>query len=293
MKTNIQGLVKSLDLKQTQGMMPLFEAISNAMDAIADTDRGLNAGKIDIHLIRRTDLGSKPDELSLINSVTVMDDGIGFTDENLKSFEEAYTQAKVKLGGKGVGRFTYLKVFNQIQVESNFLDSAGDVTSRKFSFSIENEVSEVVDTPAPDGAKTGTVVSLAELDPSYVPAWPRDAQAIAQRVVSHFLIRFAGRSAPEVLLHDSGIAPINLLKLFDDIVLPNIQAVDFSVGEHHFHLQVLRQKGSRDAHEISYCARAREVFQSALKKLLPELPQTFLETDTTHHTSHTKSAGHR
>ena len=284
MKTNIQGLVKSLDLKQAQGMMPLFEAISNAMDAIAEVGNGLNAGNIDIRLIRRTDLGSKSDELPLINSVTVTDDGVGFTDENLKSFEEAYTQAKVKLGGKGVGRFTYLKVFNQIQVESNFRDSIGRVTSRKFSFSIENEVGDVVNTTAPEGAKTGTVVSLAELDSPYVAAWPRDAQAVAQRVVSHFLIRFAGRSAPEVRLHDSGIAPINLLKLFEDTVLPNIQAVDFSVGEHHFHLQVLRQKGSRDAHEISYCARAREVFHGALKKLLPELPQTFLETDSTHYT---------
>ena len=264
--------------------MPLDEAISNAMDAIAESGNGLNAGNIDIHLIRRTDLGSKPDELPLINSVTVADDGIGFTDENLKSFEEAYTQAKVKLGGKGVGRFTYLKVFNKIQVESNFRNPAGGVTSRKFSFSIENEVGDVVNATAPEGAKTGTVVSLAELDSSYMAAWPRDAQAVAQRVVSHFLIRFAGRSAPEIQLHDSGIAPINLLKLFDDTVLPNIQAVDFSVGEHHFHLQVLRQKGSREAHEISYCARAREVCQGALKKLLPELPQTFLETDATHYT---------
>jgi hypothetical protein len=284
MKTNIQGLVKSLDLKQTQGMMPLFEAISNAMDAIAEAGNGLNAGNIDIHLTRRTDLGSKPDELSLINSVTVTDDGVGFTDENLKSFEEAYTQAKVKLGGKGVGRFTYLKVFNKTHIESNFRDSVGSIISRKFSFSIEDEVCDVVNTPTPDGAKTGTVLSLAELDSSYVAAWPRDAQAVAQRVVSHFLIRFAGRSAPKMLLHDSGIASINLLKVFDDTVLPNIQPVDFSVGEHHFHLQILRQKGSRDAHEISYCAQAREVFQCALKKLLPELPQTFLETDATNYT---------
>jgi hypothetical protein len=284
MKTNIQGLVKSLDLKQAQGMMPLFESISNAMDAIDEAGNGLTAGNIDIHLIRRTDLGSKSDELPMINSVTVTDDGVGFTDENLKSFEEAYTQAKVKLGGKGVGRFTYLKVFKQIQVESKFRDSASNVTSRKFNFSIDNEVGDVVTTAAPKGEKTGTVVFLTELDPSYAMAWPRDAQAVAQRVVTHFLIRFAGRSAPVVQLHDSGIAPINLLKLFDETVLPNIQAVDFSVGRNHFHLQVLRQKGSRDAHEISYCARAREVFQGALKKLIPELPQTFLEADATHYT---------
>ena len=284
MKTNIQGLVKSLDLKQAQGMMPLFEAISNSMDAIAEGGKGLNAGNIDIHLIRLADLGSKSDEMPLIDSVTVTDDGIGFTDANLKSFEEAYTQTKVHLGGKGVGRFTYLKVFNQIQIESNYRDSAGGITSRKFSFSIDNEVGDVVNTPAHKGAKIGTVLSLSGLDSSYLAGWHRDAQAVAQRVVSHFLIRFAGRSAPEIRLHDTGIAPINLLKLFDDTVLPNIQAVDFSVGEHHFHLQVLRQRGSRDTHEISYFARAREVFQGTIKKLLPELPQAFLDTDTTHYT---------
>ena len=117
MKTNIQGLVRSLDLKQHQGMMPLFEAVSNAMDAVEETKRGLNIGNIDIRLARKSDLASKSDELPLLDGITISDDGIGFTDANLKSFEEAYTQAKVTIGGKGVGRFTYLKVFNQVQVK--------------------------------------------------------------------------------------------------------------------------------------------------------------------------------
>ena len=36
MQTNIKGLVRTLDLRHAQGMMPLFEAVSNAMDAVAD-----------------------------------------------------------------------------------------------------------------------------------------------------------------------------------------------------------------------------------------------------------------
>lgn len=284
MKTNIQGLVKSLDLKQTQGMMPLFEAISNAMDAIAETERGLNVGNIDIHLVRKPDLASKSDELPLLDGLTISDDGVGFTDENLKSFEEAYTQAKVKVGGKGVGRFTYLKVFNQVQVKSNFKESSGNIISRAFNFSIDSEVGDVTNIIAPSNVKTGTTISLSELNSSYLPAWPRDPQSIAQRIVAHFLIRFAGRSAPQIQLHDAGIEPISLTKLFKETVLSNIQEVDFSVGSNQFHLQVLRQKGSKDAHEISYCALAREVFPVSLKKLLPELPQTFLNTDGSYYT---------
>lgn len=284
MKTNIQGLVRSLDLKQTQGMMPLFEAISNAMDAIAETGRGLASGKIDIYLIRKTDLASKSDESHLLNGLKISDDGIGFTDENLKSFEEAYTQAKVKVGGKGVGRFTYLKVFNQVQVSSNFKEQSGNTISRIFNFSIDNEVGDIKNTSAPANTTAGTVVSLTELNPSYLPAWPRDPNSIAQRIVAHFLIRFAGRSAPQMQLHDEGIQPLNLTKLFEETVLSNIQEVDFSVGANQFNLQVLRQKGSKDTHEISYCALAREVFQVALKRLLPELPQTFLNADGSYYT---------
>jgi Histidine kinase-, DNA gyrase B-, and HSP90-like ATPase len=170
MKTNIQGLVKSLDLKQGQGMMPLYEAVSNAMDAIVETGRGLNVGNIDIHLIRKPDLVSNSDELPLLNGVTIVDDGVGFTDENLKFFEEAYTQAKVKVGGKGVGRFTYLKVFNQVQIKSKFKDNSGDVFSREFNFSIDNEVGDVVNIKASADAKIGTLVSLTELNPSYLIA---------------------------------------------------------------------------------------------------------------------------
>lgn len=36
MLTNIQGLVDRLDLAPPKGLMPLFEALSNAMDAIEE-----------------------------------------------------------------------------------------------------------------------------------------------------------------------------------------------------------------------------------------------------------------
>lgn len=41
--------------------------------------------------------------------MVISDDGVGFNDGNLASFKEAHTLSKVKVGGKGVGRFTFLK----------------------------------------------------------------------------------------------------------------------------------------------------------------------------------------
>ena len=59
MQTNIKGLVRTLDLRHAHGMMPLFEAVSNAMDAVADKGNGLTNGRISIHLIRSNDLAAQ------------------------------------------------------------------------------------------------------------------------------------------------------------------------------------------------------------------------------------------
>jgi hypothetical protein len=121
MLTNIQGLVERLDLGPSRGMMPLFEAMSNSIEAIGERGIGMSNGEIRIRLIYNQDLASQGgDTTTLIDGFEIIDNGIGFDDAQLKSFEEAYTRAKVKLGGKGVGRFTYLKVFSEVSVSSVF-----------------------------------------------------------------------------------------------------------------------------------------------------------------------------
>jgi len=80
MLTNIRGLINTLQLGQSQGMIPLFEAISNAIDAIGDSNIGASAGRIDINLKRKEDLAANgSDELQPIDGFTVTDNGVGFT----------------------------------------------------------------------------------------------------------------------------------------------------------------------------------------------------------------------
>lgn len=283
MQTNIQGLVKSLDLKHNQGMMPLFEAVSNAMDAIADSGNGLTQGRIDIRLSRRNDLAAQSsNELQPIDGFSVEDDGVGFDDVHLESFREAYTQAKVKTGGKGVGRFTYLKVFRSVGIKSTFRIADGELKTRHFQFSIESEVSGLIFENAASNQSLGTLVTLSGIDPSYSTAWAREAEIIGQRLVAHFLIRFAARSCPAIFLHDADAAPIDLHQLFNATILPDIQEIPFTVSSHPFNMQVLRYKVNQ-AHELNYCAAGRKVSGSTLRKLLPELPQTFLDGDGNHY----------
>jgi hypothetical protein len=100
-------------------MMPLFEAISNSMDSIEQKRRGVTKGHIRIQLVSRADLVQQSEDYSLaVDGFDVVDDGVGFTPENLASFGEAYTLSKATTGGKGVGRFTFLKVFRRTTIDS-------------------------------------------------------------------------------------------------------------------------------------------------------------------------------
>ncbi|WP_204349689.1 hypothetical protein, partial [Serratia marcescens] len=57
----------------------------------------------------------------------------------------------------------------------------------------------------------------------YKGGWPNDPEIIAERVIAHFLIRFAARSCPPMILESGNHAPIDLHKLFESTVLTHIQ----------------------------------------------------------------------
>src|SRR4051812_24852666 len=58
MLANIRGLVERLELAGARGLMPLYEGISNAIDAIEETGRGtgVRAGTILVRLLEHGDL---------------------------------------------------------------------------------------------------------------------------------------------------------------------------------------------------------------------------------------------
>lgn len=276
MDANIRGLVDRLDLAPSRGIMPLFEAISNAIDAIEETKRGYSHGRISIRLIARHDLAQQGgDESLVIDGFDIIDDGVGFTDANMKSFGEAYTLSKVKVGGKGVGRFTFLKVFSMVNVSSVY-EKAGQRLSRSFQFSIDKEL-EGMDRVEKTTASAGTKLSVRGLADKYRSAWPQDPHVIANRIIAHFLIRFAARSCPPMMLEAPGITAIDLHKLFHSCVEPHIDEKSFDVSEHTFAIQAFRNRDGRARHEYHLCANGREVTSGKLRDLLPELPDRLLD----------------
>ncbi len=278
MLANIKGLVDRLELSQAKAMMPLFEAISNAIDAIEEHGDGFTGHSIRIRLVATHDLAHQGgDEVLIFDGFDISDDGIGFDDRNLASFQEAHTLSKVKVGGKGVGRFTFLKVFSNVHIRSVFQRKA-ETLLREFDFSVADEL-KGADKVTQVNEVRGTALSMRGMDGKFKGGWPHDPAIIAERVLAHFLIRFAARSCPPMTLESPGLAPIDLHKLFETTVLNHIEERFFDVSGHTFALQAYRHRDGRSRHDLHLCANGREVTTNKLRDLLPELPEKLLDAD--------------
>jgi hypothetical protein len=200
---DLAGRVRNLSLPASaaNSLIPLFEAISNALHAV-ETRFGENspeAGEIDIEILR-----SGEEEEPAIVGFLVRDNGIGLTDDNMKSFRTSDSPYKMSKGGKGVGRLTWLKTFGNCEVRSWF--SRDDKSlQRSFSFSLrqENPITKHSVTSAPVGFKLGTEVRLAPFLNPYDAHCPKRAATIAAKIVGHFLSYFAVGKLPRLSLIDS------------------------------------------------------------------------------------------
>jgi len=105
MKVNLLRAIKSIT-DEIAFLQPLYEAIVNAFQA--------GATEIDIDF--------EKDELNYIIGYTVKDNGEGFTDKNIDSFLELWSDHKLKIGGLGSGRILCLKVFYNVIIESQTKD---------------------------------------------------------------------------------------------------------------------------------------------------------------------------
>jgi hypothetical protein len=110
MIVNFEGLVSHIYKDVTVNDV-LKEAIMNSIHA--------NATTIDIDLQYEyeknlVDKGS----LGKLLKIIIKDNGDGFTEENINSFLEIYTKHKINIGGKGIGRISYLRLANIVKIIS-------------------------------------------------------------------------------------------------------------------------------------------------------------------------------
>lgn len=89
------------------------EALTNSIHA------GSKQISVDLHFSeKQQELTPANEERRVLETITIVDDGEGFTPENLNFFDEVCTGHKDSIGGKGVGRLAFLKYAKSVKIRS-------------------------------------------------------------------------------------------------------------------------------------------------------------------------------
>ena len=269
MEVSVIGRVNNLNLPLTKGILPVFEAVINSIQSCID----LTDNKIELHILRNSGQQELIDDEALLPDITgfmIVDNGPGFTEDNYLSFTTSDSTKKVEIGGKGVGRFLWLKAFEGADIESTYREN-GRTFHRHFSFimkgngidnhSIEDLIEKSLET----------VVVLERLKGKYLKYMPKKVSSIAQRLFDYCLSYYISGKEPNVyVIDDYSGESISLLGIYKSQIVGNANELPFMIGDANFKLTLIRYPTSSETtHKIVYCAHMREVKSENLADQIP------------------------
>jgi len=277
LKGEIKGVVALLKDFKTEALLPVFEAVINSIQAINERFNGnMASGQIKV-IVHRTLQQDLPLEDSAtrkepeIVSFEIIDNGIGFNDKNLDSFKTVGSSYKEAQGGKGIGRFTWLKAFDRVEITSVFLGDNNQAFKREICLSLKGLT---VSDPRVVEAKPETTVKLLGFKKKYQSCASacRTSTKIAQRIMEHCLFYFIAGKNPQITLEDNrpdGSSPeINLQDNYDEIK-EFITRDNLDISQKKFTLYHIKLYGYRATmHNIVLCANERDVQTIPMGKLL-------------------------
>ena len=195
------GRIRNFTLKKKDALLPLFETIVNSLQAIEDAGKASSEGLIEVKLNRLPVLDENMSR-GEITGFTVTDNGIGFDNINFESFLTSDSQLKGDRGGKGIGRFCWLKVFGDVSVDSTYREGE-DLYRRQFLFSLG---STSIDDSVTDAVQkdTGTRIELRHVKREYLGYIPATGREIAERVMQHCLVYLLSKTCPTIIVDDEG-----------------------------------------------------------------------------------------
>lgn len=287
-----QGLTQQI--KCSNYLMPLFEAIVNAIQSIQINK--IKNGKIDIYIERDNDvqltLSSKfSSKIQPIKNIFITDNGIGFNDENLQHFRQVFTTHKQKYGCKGIGRVLWLKAFTEVKISSIYKKDS-QYWDRSFIYKLPNGiVKKSYKHSVSSLKKLSTCIKLLGLKNEYTNNSKQKIETIAQRIIEHCFEYFVGKNLmPQITLSgydDSRTQKeikICLNEYFKELYENNIKTEIITIKNNDFTLKHVKLFNSNEIsnHKLYYCANERAVKNELLKNItgLANLENKILDTTT-------------
>lgn len=253
----------------------LFEAITNAVHA--------KATKITCKL-NSTDIPANDEGVEIINkkvdTIIISDNGEGLNNDNYDSFCKYRTEHKKKLGCKGVGRFVFLKVYENVNYKSELKTEQEE---RTFKFHLDFETEDIKIAPRKVD-KNLTEISFSRLTPSYIDYDKHldrrielDLDAIRNKVLLHLIptlfffkkekanieIEFIDSTTSNSVFITNKDVPDFFEKKFE---VTNKENAKFDFTLHH---RIEKEQGNLNAF---YCANNRSVCEFSEKDFKMSLP---------------------
>lgn len=283
---NILRLIGNIKDRKVNAYTPIIESVVNAIQSIEK--HSVADGKVSIRVFRtsqRDMLDAKPK----ITSIEIEDNGAGFTEENKKHFDTLYTDHKMALGGKGFGRFTGLKFFTDVRVDSVFIQNA-KLQRRRFKMGKHDSI--IVDEQISDLAEETHHKTVIRLDGIKKDFPTDDLATIAKTLVIKLLPYLITKDyvCPEIVISESDDgSPIRLndyLGHASDIVEVTPDAATFELlrmqdQPETFDVRVFKIYGAGNSKSrISLVAHKREVTSEVVHKYIPEFLDEFYDNQT-------------
>ena len=272
MQIDIKGKINEKKLAFSNTLLPLFEAVVNSIQAIEE-DVSTKPGIIRINIVRSEQEPinfGRSEILPEIADFHVEDNGVGFNEKNFESFNYAHSTYKFGKGGKGIGRFTWLRAFGRAEIESHFFENQ-NWHIRRFNFEptrsgIEKHTIQIIEeTP-----QRQTIVRLRNLKEEYRKWCNNNPEDIALKIIEHCFIYFINKQCPRIIIRDLG-NEIVVNDLFTKFTNGQVKTKEVKIRDNVFKLSLVKLYSSKLDNKIHYCANTREVLDDKISIDIPEL----------------------
>lgn len=278
--SNLEGRLRNTHLSKTDAMVPLFEAVVNAIQSLEDTIASgdfeptitINVNRVpQQHLPGFADKSGRPVQEKIIG-FEIIDNGIGFNEKNYDSFRTLDTMLKGGMGCKGIGRLTWLKVFDGVEISSVFINNENRIAKRKFKCDekkwIHAEEVEFVES----GVAAETRILLRGLKDAYLDYMPKTGDTIALRILEHCLWYYLRDTPPPRIILNDGSQTIDFDAVFDLRRKSTTMREAIQIQGQEFTLSHIKiTSGQKTAPIVGLCANSRLVKEVPLVGRVPGL----------------------
>lgn len=256
----VRNIVEQVDLTSDDVLLPLLECVVNSVISLQQSEKPSEEKKIQIQIER----GDYPQNLNFekiktISSFKVIDNGVGFTSKNYRSFETPFSQINKDFGCKGIGRFTVLAAFDEYYVKSSYIEN-GQWFLREFRFTSENEI-EPIALAEFEAGDFKTIVEIKNCNsPNILERSALSIKQVAEAIMQHCLIYYLSGTLPRIEIIDEESKTAEVVnELFEKVSKEKERT--FQINNNIFKLYITKtqKEGNRKNNYLYYCANSRTV----------------------------------